>query len=91
MSLMSKKKSDSCSVGCLIIKWVLGILLFVVTVAALIGVYETHVIIGADPARMAIQFGSTSGSFSIIAFVLSSVALMKHMVCCMSSCQVCSK
>ncbi len=72
-------------------KWVLCLLLLIVAIAALVGVYQTHVITGTDPARFAVQFGSTSGSLSIIAFVLASVAWMKHMICCMSPCEVCSK
>lgn len=91
MALLAKKKSDTCSTGCLVTKWVLCLLLLVVSVAALVGVYETHIIIGTDPARFAVQFGSTSGSLSIIAFVLASVAWMKHMICCMGPCEVCSK
>ncbi len=90
MALMGKKK-DSCSTSCLVTKWALCLLLLLVTAASIVGVYETHIIIGTDPARFALQFGSTSGSLAIIAFVMSSVAFMKHMVCCMSPCEVCSK
>ncbi|MBP7113842.1 MAG: hypothetical protein KBA40_00125 [Candidatus Peribacteraceae bacterium] len=91
MALLSKKKTESCSTGCLVTKWALCLLLLVVTLAALIGVYETHVIIGTDPARFAVQFGSTSGSLAILAFTVASVSFMKHMICCMSPCEVCSR
>lgn len=91
MALMGKKKADTCSTSCLVAKWGLCVLLVLVTLAALVGVWETHVIIGTDPARFAVQFGSTSGSLAIMAFVIASVSMMKHMVCCMSSCEVCSQ
>ena len=90
MALLSKKQTSSCSTGCLVVKWVVCVLLFLTSIAALVGVYQTHVIVGADPARVAIQFGSTSGSLAIIAFVVSVLAWCKKMVCCMSgSCEVC--
>lgn len=88
MALLSKKKTDTCSTGCLVTKWVLCLLLLLIAIAALIGVYQTHVL---DLAPVRVQFGSTSGSLAIIAFVASSVACMKHMISCMGSCAVCSK
>ncbi len=90
MALMGKKKTG-CSTGCLITKWALCALLFLAAVAALIGVYETHVITGTDPVRFALQFGSTSGSLAIIAFAVASVSWMKQMLCCLSSCEVCER
>ncbi len=90
MALLSKKQSSCCRTGCTTAKWIVCALLFLVAIAALFGVYQTHVIIGTDPARFAIQFGSTSGSLSIIAFVVSVMAWCKKMSCCMSgSCEVC--
>ena len=91
MAILSKKQPASCSVGCKIMKMVSTLLLFVVAVAALVGVYETHVITGTDASRMMLQFGSTSGSLAIVAFVLSFVAFLKHMCACMAPCAVCSK
>ncbi len=90
MALMGKKKVGTCSTGCMVTKWALCLLLLLVSLAAIVGVYETHIIIGTDPARFAVQFGSTSGSLSIIAFVLASVACMKHMVACMGPCEICN-
>lgn len=91
MALLSKKQAG-CPTGCIVSKWIVCVLLFLVTIAALVGVYQTHVIVGSDPARFAIQFGSTSGSLSIIAFVIAVMAWGKKMACCMSgSCEVCKK
>lgn len=91
MAILSKK-SCACSKGCMISKWIVCLLLLATTIAALVGVYQTHVIVGTDPARFAIQFGSTSGSLAIIAFVVSVMAWGKKMMCCMSkSCEACSK
>lgn len=91
MALLGKKKTETCSTGCMITKWALCLLLLVVSLAALVGVWETHVIIGTDPARFAVQFGSTSGSLAILAFAVASVSWMKQVISCMSSCEVCSK
>ena len=92
MALLGKKQTSSCSVGCKFCKWVVALLLLAVSIASLAGVYQTHVMSGSDGSRMVIQFGSTSGSLAIIAFVVSVMAWGKKMMCCMSkSCEVCSK
>ncbi len=89
MAILSKKQ-PGCPIGCVIVKWVVCILLLLVAIAALLGVEQTHVMISSDPARFAVQFGSTSGSLSIIAFVVSIMAWGKQMAKCMSgSCEVC--
>lgn len=88
MAFMHKKGSN-CSTGCMVTKWILCVLLLLTAIAAIIGVYETHVVIGTDPARFALQFGSTSGSLAIIAFAISATLWMKQLVCCMSKCEVC--
>lgn len=91
MAILSKKQAG-CSTGCVIGKWIVCLLLLATSIAALVGVYQTHVIVGTDPARFAIQFGSTSGSLAIIAFVVSVMAFGKKLMCCMSkSCEGCSK
>lgn len=87
MAILSKKQ-QSCSMPCCILKWISALLLVVVAVAALVGVYQTHIL---DLAPMRVQFGSTSGSLSIIAFCIALVAALKQVVCCMSKCEVCSK
>ncbi len=89
MALLSKKQAG-CSTGCMIGKWIVAAALLLVAVAALIGVYQTHVVTGSDSSRVMIQFGSTSGSLAIIAFVVSVMAWCKKMVACMSgSCEMC--
>lgn len=86
MALLTKKK-QTCALPCVIIKWTLCVLLMVAAVSALVGVFQTHII---DLSPMRVQFGSTSGSLSIVAFTLASVAWMKQMICCMSTCEACS-
>ncbi len=88
MALMAKKHA-TCSPACMIMKWVVCILLLLVSIAALIGVYQTHVLVGAGTIRF--QFGSTSGSFAILAFSIAVTAWGKKMKCCMMPCEVCSK
>jgi hypothetical protein len=77
--------------GCKITKILSAVLLFVVTIAALIGVYETHIISGSEVAGTMLQFGSTSGSLAIIAFAIALTTFLKQMMCCMMPCEVCSK
>ena len=65
-------------------KWVVAILLFLTSVASLIGIYQTHVVNGG------IQFGSTSGSLAILAFTASIMCWGKKMASCMSgTCEAC--
>lgn len=91
MALLSKKQAG-CSTGCMVCKWIVAVLLLLVAIAALVGVYQTHVVTGSDASRTMIQFGSTSGSLAIIAFVVSVMAWCKKMAACMSgSCEVCCK
>lgn len=87
MGILSSKKSKSgCSAACVLVKWVVALLLFLVALASLAGIYQTHIVAGGA------QFGSTSGSLAILAFVASTVSWTKQMCKCMSqSCEVCSK
>lgn len=87
MALLGKKP-QTCALPCRIIKWTVCVLLLVVAVAALVGVFQTHFI---DTNPMRIQFGSTSGSLSILAFTVAIVAWGKKMACCMGKCEVCAK
>ncbi len=90
MALLSKKQ-PTCSTGCMIGKWIVAILLLIVSLASLVGVYQTHVVMGAG-STMALQFGSTSGSLSIIAFAISTSVLVKKLASCMNgSCDICCK
>ena len=86
MALMSKKQS--CPLGCVLTKWIVCALLVLAALAALFGVFETHVL---SMAPVRVQFGSTSGSLAILAFSVAVVSAMKQLVCCMSKCEVCSK
>ncbi len=90
MAILSKKQTNHCSTGCFIGKWVSAVLLLIVALAALMGVYETH-IITSETAGMGLQFGSTGGSLAILAFTVAVVSFGRQMVCCMSkNCEVCS-
>lgn len=90
MALLHKKHARTCSTGCLVVKWLLCILLLIVAVAALVGVYNTHILFAADPVEFRMQFGSTSGSLAILAFAIASTAFMKHMISCLGECEICS-
>jgi L-cystine uptake protein TcyP (sodium:dicarboxylate symporter family) len=89
MALLAKKqKPQTCVLPCQISKWTVCALLFVVALAALVGVFQTHFI---DISPLRIQFGSTGGSLSILAFTVAIMAWGKKMSICMSSCAVCTK
>jgi len=87
MGLLSSKKRSGCRTGCIIMKWLIALLLFIVTVAALLGVYATHVL--NLPGGVGLQFGSTSGSLAILAFVASVTVWVKHMIRLGKPCEVC--
>jgi len=80
----------SCSAGCVTVKWLLALLYFVAAAAALVGVYETHIVTSSDGARTLLQFGSTSGSLAIIAFCIAATLWKKQMAGCMGKCEICS-
>lgn len=70
----------------MIVKWIVALALFLVTIASLVGIYQTHIVAGGA------QFGSTSGSLAILAFTVSVVAWTRQMMACMSrDCEVCMK
>lgn len=83
MALISKKAAVRPPFTCVFTKWVVCILLFVAAVAALVGVYETHVMTSSEGA-MVLQFGTTSCSLALIAFVLTVLGWVKSLHCCMS-------
>ena len=85
MSLLSKKpKTATCSPACVVVKWVVALALSLVTIASLVGIYQTHIVAGGAP------FGSTSGSLAILAFVASVVGWTRQMTKCMrSDCDAC--
>ncbi len=86
MSILSSKKSKmQCSPACVIVKWVVALALFLVSIASLVGIYQTHVVAGGA------QFGSTSGSLAILAFTASVFAWTRQMALCMKKeCDVCA-
>jgi formate-dependent nitrite reductase membrane component NrfD len=76
-------KKSSCSTACAALNWLVCLVLFLTTLAALAGVYKAHYFgIGRDAA-----FGTTSGSLSIIAFVLAVTLWSKWMCRCLCSCE----
>ncbi len=85
MSLLKKSKTQpKCSVICKLVKWLVALVLFLVSIAALVGVYQTHVFTDH------VEFGSGPGSFAIIAFTIALVAWTKQMKACMGGdCDVC--
>ena len=89
--LSSNKKLPKCSVVCLFMKTIVGLLLTIAAFASLAGVYETHVITGSPTASVIIQFGSTSGSLAIIAFVLALTVWLKTLKSFKAPCEVCSR
>ena len=86
MSILSSKKSKmQCSPACVIVKWVVALALFLVSIASLVGIYQTHVVAGGA------QFGSTSGSLAILAFTASVFAWTRQMALCMTKeCAFCA-
>ncbi|OGJ56278.1 hypothetical protein A3D88_01295 [Candidatus Peribacteria bacterium RIFCSPHIGHO2_02_FULL_52_16] len=83
MPTLFKKKSPHVGV-CLALHVVLAILLFVASVAAVIGAYKAHVL------SSGLVFGTTSGSMSLLALAVASHFWMKHMKCCVTKCEACN-
>ena len=84
MSLLSKKPKPQCSAGCTVMKWVVALLLLLVTIAAGFGIYQTHIV------PKGVQFGGTDGSLAILAFTISLIAWSRQMASCMrQGCEVC--
>jgi len=86
MAILAKKHA-ACSPACMGMKWVICVLLFLVSLAALVGVYETHFL---SLAPMRVQFGSTSGSLAVLAFSVAVTCFGKKIKSCMGSCDVCN-
>lgn len=68
---------------CTIMNLVIGVFAALLALAALVGVYMAHRIPGEGFA-----FGSTNGSLSIAAFVLSLFLLKKAMDACTCQCDI---
>jgi hypothetical protein len=76
-----KKKNSGCGALCTALQWVVALLLLLASVAALIGVWNTHV------TNNGFAFGGSSASLALIAFAIS-VTLCKKSLCCL--CGACS-
>ena len=83
MALLNKKTAVRPPFTCVFTKWVVCILLFVSAVTALVGVYQTHVMTSSDGA-VVFQFGTTSCSLALVAFVLAVLGWVKSLHCCMA-------
>jgi hypothetical protein len=76
----SKKSGKAPDPNLVAVHWVVVLLYLLVTIAAGVGVYKSHLLSSGA------TFGTTSGSLSIIAFVLSLTVLLKA-VCCSGCCK----
>lgn len=74
ITVMSKKAS-SCQI-CGILQWVVAILLFIATIAALIGAWRAHF------TEVGAIFGSTSGSLALIALGVNATLWLQLMKRC---------
>ena len=72
---------NSCSTACTAINWLICLVLFLATLAALAGVYQVH--FGGAGAI----FGSTSGSLSLIALGINLSLWAKWMCRCLCTCE----
>jgi len=77
----SKSKNMYCDL-CTILNLVIGVFAALLSLAALVGVYMSHVL----PSGLV--FGTTSGSLSIMAFGLSLFLLKKAMAACVCQCEI---
>ena len=64
------------------IEWVVTLLLFLTTLASVMGVYVTHF----PPTGGGMTFGSTSSSFALIAFAINSWLWLKMLCKCSGAC-----
>lgn len=79
MALIAKKPSPP-SRCCTMTRRVTNTLLFLSAVAALVGVVQTHLLMNEDMMRL--QFGSTSASLALLAFVVALMAWVKSIHGC---------
>ncbi|ALM14694.1 MAG TPA: hypothetical protein DEB30_00190 [Candidatus Peribacter riflensis] len=74
-----KNSCPSCSSSCAAVQWVICLLLFLASIASLVGVYRAHFATGG------MVFGSTNSSLSILAFVVALTLWSKCMCRCLCS------
>ncbi|MDD5041771.1 MAG: hypothetical protein PHX87_05205 [Candidatus Peribacteraceae bacterium] len=72
-------KNYSCSGACVALNWIICLLFFLVTVISLVGVYRTHFGLNG------MMFGSSNGSFALLAFVAALTMWSKTMCRCLCS------
>ncbi|MEK7591747.1 MAG: hypothetical protein AAB489_06140 [Patescibacteria group bacterium] len=80
---MFKKKASHLGV-CLALHVVVAILLFVAAVAAVMGVYKSHVL------SSGLVFGTTSGSLSLLALSVTLAVWAYQTKCCVTKCDACN-
>ena len=79
---MFKKKATHMG-ACLALHVVVAVLLFVASIAALLGVYKAHML------SSGFVFGTTSGSLALLAFAVSLSLCMYQLKCCVTKCEAC--
>lgn len=70
-------KHSACSGACTAMNWIVCLLLFLATITALVGVYQSHFGING------MVFGGSTGSLALIAFVASLTLWSKWMCKCL--------
>lgn len=81
---MFLKKKPTHTTPCLVVHVIVAVLLFVAALAALVGVYNSHVLKAG-----VVVFGTSSGSLSLIAFAVTLAFFMKAMKHCCGPCEAC--
>ncbi len=79
---MFHKKSTH-GATCLAVHVVVTVLLFVASIAALLGVYKAHMLSSGA------AFGTTSGSLSLVAFSITLSLCIYQLKCCLTKCEAC--
>ena len=69
--------------GCMVVHLLVALLLFLGSVASLVGVYKSHVM------PEGLTFGTTSGSLALLAFAVTITLFLKQVKNCFMKCEVC--
>jgi hypothetical protein len=77
----SKKNGGYCTT-CTIVNMIVGVVAVLISIAALVGVWKSHVL------SSGMTFGTTSGSLSIMALAISLFLVKKAMSGCWCQCDV---
>ena len=72
--------------GCLSFHIGASVLLFLASVAALVGVFVSHY----DPRDGSLVFGTSASSLSLLTFAVTVALLMAQCRSCMTACDVCN-